>query len=237
MNLTMYDKLMSLPLFNGLTRTQLSDFLAKTNVNFVNYKRGETIVREGERVDSLRYLISGRAKSRFECESVQLSVSQTVLPGYVFAPERLFGLLHTYPATVVATEASSILQFRKDEYLRALHSNDIFLVNILNYLSFRTQRPVASIKKMGAGTLDSFIGYLLFILTDRQSEGIEIRSTRETLHSLTNISYSQIDISLQRMRSAGLIDYARNIIYVRSRGEFVDIVLNADPRILYSDTE
>lgn len=236
MYLSMYDKLMSLPLFNGLTRTQLSDFLIKTNVHFINYKRGETIVREGDRVDCLRYLISGRAKSRFECKSIQMSVSQTVLPGYVFAPERLFGLLHTYPATVVATESSSILQFRKDEYLRALHSNDIFLVNILNYLSFRSQRPVASIKQMGAGTLDCFIGYLLIILTDRQSEGIEIRTTRETLHSITNISYSQIDISLQRMRSAGLIDFARNIIYVRSRSDFVDIVLNENPQILHADT-
>ena len=56
---TMYETIMSLPLFKGISRQQVSTFLEKTHVQFINYNPGERIVSVGDACTHIRYIISG----------------------------------------------------------------------------------------------------------------------------------------------------------------------------------
>ena len=66
MELTMFERLLQLPLFQGLTIQELSDVLAHVRLNFVNYHAGDEIVAQDEPCRSLIYIINGDVCSFFQ---------------------------------------------------------------------------------------------------------------------------------------------------------------------------
>ena len=55
----LYDSLLSLPLFLGMTRYDFQNVAGKTRFDFQKLEAGETIVEEGTSCTRLYYLISG----------------------------------------------------------------------------------------------------------------------------------------------------------------------------------
>ena len=58
----MYDTIMSLPLFKGVSRERISYFLEKTSISFLKYKSGDIILRHDDEITKLRFVISGKIK-------------------------------------------------------------------------------------------------------------------------------------------------------------------------------
>ena len=58
----LYDSLLSLPLFLGMTRYDFQNVAGKTRFDFQKLEAGETIVEEGTSCTRLYYLISGDIK-------------------------------------------------------------------------------------------------------------------------------------------------------------------------------
>lgn len=60
---SMYDVLLQLPLFQGVSRAKISELIEKTKFHFLKYKSGEQIVSKGEECTHLKFLISGCVRS------------------------------------------------------------------------------------------------------------------------------------------------------------------------------
>ena len=50
------EKMLELPLFQGMSKTDMNKVLAHTRLGFENYSKGKTIVEEGAICDSLYFL-------------------------------------------------------------------------------------------------------------------------------------------------------------------------------------
>ena len=48
MELPMYDTLLSLPLFQGMSQTDFNSLLQKIRLDFVRFETGETIISSGQ---------------------------------------------------------------------------------------------------------------------------------------------------------------------------------------------
>ena len=48
MELTMFERLLQLPLFQGLTTREISDVMAHVRLNFVNYQPGDELIAQGD---------------------------------------------------------------------------------------------------------------------------------------------------------------------------------------------
>ena len=55
----MYDVIMDLPLFQGISREHVSQFLEKTYVEFINFEAGTVLMHAGDTEDALLYVIGG----------------------------------------------------------------------------------------------------------------------------------------------------------------------------------
>ena len=224
----MYEILMGLPLFNGVSRERMTEIVGNTKFHFLKYLEGETIIAAGNPCTHIMFIISGSARVSITNVTGRFTVSQTLEAPDVISPEYLFGMSSTYPCSVVANEPVGILQIDKNDYLHILNSDRVFLYNFLNTLSTKAQKGVEGILALTTGALDQRLAYWIIALTQRSGKNITMTCKTRDLYSLFGVQRSSFMATLDAMKEQGYIDYEPGVIYIKSRKGLLDI-LNTSP--------
>ena len=220
----MYDTILSLPLFKGVSHDQLSEFLLKTNVDFIKYQAGEIFCRPGEECDEVRIIVSGTARLSMQTHSENLLITEICGNGRVLGAERLFGLNTHCRGTGTALEPVSILHFSKEQYIEALQSQRIFLINYLNYLAARAQRASDILQEGNSASLANIIYIWILALTDANAIGYEVNCTPDNLSELTNIPEKELLKQINEMKASGIVTQSGDTIFVSDRHKLHDYI-------------
>ena len=94
---SMYEKLMELPLFQGVSRDKLSELIEKTPFHFVKYTAGEQIVETNEECTHIRFILTGDVRIDLSSANRRVTVSETLVGPNVIGPDYLFGRNTFYP--------------------------------------------------------------------------------------------------------------------------------------------
>lgn len=223
---TMYETIMDLPLLKGISAEQVSAFLEKTHVQFLNYKKGDRILRRGDLCSHIKFVISGEVRLSHSNLAGNMIVSETMESGSVIQPEYLFGMKNEYSADATALGQVAIMQFSKEQYFRLLQTDMIYMLNLLNYLSLHSQRPVEAVEIISDGSLEDQLALWVMTMTEASSRQIEVKCTRENLRRITNLSDRVIDLSLKELKNRGLIAYSRQKITILSRASIIEAARN-----------
>ena len=106
---SMYENLMTLPLFKGVSYSRLSEIVGNTRLAFLKYLPGEHMLSAGEPCTHIKFVISGHVRLTICNESDRVKVSQTLSSPAVISPDFLFGRNTLYPASATAIDTVSIL--------------------------------------------------------------------------------------------------------------------------------
>ena len=87
----MFDKLLTLPLFQGISKQSLSQLVEKYPFHFLKYKKGDTIIEQGDVCTHMRFVVSGSVNVVIESSKTKVELSQTLDAPEVIAPDYLFG--------------------------------------------------------------------------------------------------------------------------------------------------
>lgn len=219
----MYEMLMDLPLFKGVGKDQISYFLEKTNIDFLNYSDSATVVDCGDPVKMIKFVISGRVRIIHPLNSASISVEEIAGFGRVLGAERLFGITTGYPYRVEALGKTSVMEFSKEQYVNLLHSDRIYILNFFNYLSLRAQRPVEAMMHYSHDDIRSRLCVLISMLTDPGSAGLAINATDEALAGYCGKTREEVSSWKGAAQEAGLITVSEGCMRIRSRMEFLDV--------------
>lgn len=132
--------MMELPVFQGISKAQLTEILEKIPFHFAQYEDGQTIFNHGDKCDCVTFLLSGSVRLITPAFAGKISISQvfeapyTVPFFYAFGPET-----HQHDK-LIALGHVGIMQLEKVKLLKALQCNEILLINVLNMLSTNAQR-------------------------------------------------------------------------------------------------
>ena len=96
MELTMFERLLQLPLFQGMTTQEVSDVMSHVRLDFVNYHRGDEIVMQGESCKKLIYIISGEVMAEHKNADLPFTLTEQLPDLKVLEPYNLFGMYQTY---------------------------------------------------------------------------------------------------------------------------------------------
>lgn len=225
---SMYEILMALPLFNGVSYSTLSEVVGTTKFHFLKYLEGEKIVDAGQPCTHIKFVISGSCRSVVTNPAGRLSVGQTLRAPNVIAPEFLFGRTTIYPCTVTALEPTGIVQIAKSDYVKLLNSDPVFLFNYLNVLSVNAQKAVNGVLALTAGSLEERIAFWIVALSQRTGTDIVLSARQRDLYSLFGVQRSSFMATLESMKSRGLIDYTSNEIKIHDRADMVDLLTASD---------
>lgn len=219
----MYEMLMDLPLFKGVGKDQISYFLEKTNIDFLNYSDSATVVDCGDPVKMIKFVISGRVRIIHPLNSASISVEEIAGFGRVLGAERLFGITTGYPYRVEALSKTSVMEFSKEQYVNLLHSDRIYILNFFNYLSLRAQRPVEAMMHYSHDDIRNRLCVLISMLTDPGSAGLAINATDEALAGYCGKTREEVSAWKGAAQEAGLITVSEGCMRIRSRMEFLDV--------------
>ena len=217
---SMYESKMNLPLFQGLSKENISQFLEKTSINFINYSDNEKIAEKGSDVKTIRFIINGEIKFIYNFLGLGVVFETIIGEGDVMGAERLFGLSPVFPYDAVSYGASSVMEFSKEQYFSLLNSDKIYLLNYLNYLSLRAQRPLEMLMREKRNGIREKIGYIISLLSTPRSEKIMIKGSIESFSKFFAIEIRDLKEWIKERISENILNYKDNCLEIKSRSYF-----------------
>ncbi|MCM1036667.1 MAG: Crp/Fnr family transcriptional regulator [Bacteroides sp.] len=223
---SIFDTLVELPLFRGVSRRKMADTVGAFKFHFLKYPAGERVFRAGEECVDLTFVLSGRVRITCAASDGRFSVEQTLAGPEVVAPDFLFGRITAYPGDVTAIDTVSVLRVSKSDYLEILRSDPVFLINYVNLLSMSAQKSVEGVLAVGTGSMAERIAFWVSALTQPRATGIRLRCSRRDLASLFGVQRSSLKATLDAMTADGLITHTASEIAVTDRRSLLALLHN-----------
>lgn len=129
-----FHRLVSIPLFQGISRDDFMNIASKIHFDFRTCQPGEVIVSVDETCNELVCIISGSVIKEVRSEDGSYLFRETNDKPDVLQPDRLFGLRPRYSATFIAAKETSILTIPKHEVRDILFDYVTFHINYLNLI-------------------------------------------------------------------------------------------------------
>lgn len=135
-----FDRYLQLPLFQGINKQTLTEFLDKIIFNFENYNVDEEICKQGEVCNKLIFVLSGSLYKQTDSVDGKFQIIETISSESLLEPAYLFGLDTYFHANYIAKEPCTLLIIDKQHLLSHLLNNNIFRLNYVNMLSSKVQQ-------------------------------------------------------------------------------------------------
>lgn len=214
MELPMYDTLLSLPLFQGMSQADFNSLLQKIRLDFVRYEEGATIISAGERCKSFAFLINGTVESSREGMEGSLSFMEQIDAPFLIEPYSMFGRAGNYQRTYTAVTPCSFLMVDKQYIYTELGKYNICRMNLLNILSGRVQQLDSNVWKLEASDLRGRIIRFIRSLSDTQNGTKKLIVKMNDLALLMDATRLNVSRELNALEAAGLISLRRKEIFI-----------------------
>ena len=212
--LQLYDKLIELPLFIGISTDELSDIVGQTKFGFHKLAVDRPLVSTDDKCTQLFFLMSGTLRVVSYAANYRYRIEEELSAPAVIQPEHLFGLQQRYTKDFIAHTDCSLLSLDKAEVLRLLDSYLIFRLNLLNSISMQAQR-MSRIpwRQQTSDIRQQFVNFLrLRCLTQAGCKVLRIRM--EELAKELHQSRLNVSRMLNALQNEGLLTMSRGIIIV-----------------------
>lgn len=214
---SMYDVLLQLPIFQGVSRNKISELIEKMKFHFLKYPNDEKIVACGEECNHLKFLISGEIISELITQNAKMRITEKMQAPNVIAPEHLFGRDTYFPANLYAVGTVGIMQLEKSAVIQMLQEEPIFLINLLNILSRRSQTALESFTALSSNDLKERLAFWVLSLTHQKSTDIRIVCKQKDLYTFFGVQRSAFLATLDELKDANIIDYNSKEIAILDR--------------------
>ena len=214
MELPMYDTLLSLPLFQGMSQTDFNSLLQKIRLDFVRYVQGDVIIGKGDHCRSLAFLINGTVESSRSGMDGRFTFMESIDSPSLIEPYSMFGRAGLYQRTYTAASACSFLMVDKQYIYTELGKYNICRMNLLNILSGRAQQLDNYIWSIDGQTLRGRIIRFIQGLSDIQNGAKRLNIKMNDLATVMDATRLNVSRELNALEAEGLISLRRKEIYI-----------------------
>lgn len=210
----LYNNLLALPLFLGMSRKDLQEVAGKTVFDFRKYQDGEIIVQNGDPCHDLYFLLNGEMTVITESDDYCYRIEEKICAPEIFQPEQIFGLIQRFTHTYIAKNNCSIMRISKKGVMKLSDDYEICRLNLLNLISTLTQKATRRAYRVPPKTLieriTRFFESHCFRPAGEKTFYIKMTRIAEELND------SRLDISkaLNQMQSLNLLQLHRGRIYI-----------------------
>ena len=214
MELPMYDTLLSLPLFQGMSQADFNSLLQKIRLDFVRYEEGGTIISAGERCKSFAFLINGTVESSRTGMDGNLTYMEQIEAPCLIEPYSMFGRVGCYQRSYTAVTQCSFLMVDKQYIYTELGKYNICRMNLLNILSGRVQQLDSHVWTLEGSDLRGRIIRFIRSLSDIQTGSKKLCIKMNDLAALMDATRLNVSRELNSLEAQGLISLRRKEILI-----------------------
>jgi len=226
MEITMYDNLLQLPLFQGLGKNDFTRIIEKVKLHFRDFKQGTIIVKQDDPCEHLIFLLKGEISMERSSVGKQYILSEIITVPDVFEPQSIFGMHTTYTANYKAQTDVKIMSIEKSYILKELNKHEVFRLNYLNYLSINCQIYNNKLWNIHSGSIEDKLAHF-FLQHCRKPYGP--KNLKITMEVLANcIDETRINVSrlLNELQQKKLVTLKRKGIFVPELIDLTDYLKN-----------
>lgn len=221
---SMYEILMDLPLFQGVSHAKISELIEKIKFHFLKYLNNEQFIEASDPCQQLKFLISGKVRITLWNQNKRIRVSETLSAPNVIGAEYLFGRSTAYPYNVSASPDAGILQIEKADYLKILKSDAVFLFNMLNYLSRNSQTPMEAVLSLTSGSVVERFAFWATSVTYKNATDIIINCKQKDMYTMLGVQRSSFMNTLAELKERNILDFSSSEIKIKDRDTLSEIL-------------
>lgn len=221
---SMYDTLLELPLFQGLTKENITSIIEKVKMVFHRFEPKQKIANQDEKCNSLIFILEGNVAITSTDEKYNFRIEEQISGPYIIEPYSLFGMHTNFHASYTAIDEVEILNIDKSYILTNLCKYEIFNLNYLNIISNRAQSANIKLWNSHIGcTKEKLMNFLtLRCLTPGGKKILTI--TMEDLASLIDDTRINVSRALNEFQEMGILTLGRKKITIEDLSAFINEV-------------
>ncbi len=206
--------LKEMPLFLGLSKNDLVDVVRNTHYNRKHYKKGATIITEGDICNSLFIITNGWVCATTQNDNHAYSIEETMQAMIMLEPDKLFGMTTTYHSSYIAHTTCEAIEITKEEIIRLTEQYLIVRLNLFNIICRKSQHlehlPWMKCTDNATSAIIAFIKKHVYYPAGKKILHIKM------LQLAKELGYSRLEISvaLNNLADAERIILKRGIIEI-----------------------
>ncbi len=212
----MYESLMCLPYFQGMSKDEITSILDKVKLIFTRHNDGERIVAQGAPCNNLTLLMRGTLTSKCVAPDGRYTLIEEIRTPFAFEPYSLFGLSPTYRSSYYANGECDILAIEKSYLFNEFSRYSIFMMNIMNMLCQRVQLKNSQIWNTRRMPLTEKIIEFIAVRSEQQEGCKTLQIKMDDLADILDETRINVSSALNRLQKEGLIELRRKEIHIPS---------------------
>lgn len=209
---TMYEKLLNLPLFQGLSKNDITNIVDKVKLHFTKHEANEVILKQGAPCEEIFFLLEGSLYIETKYEEYDFSICETVDTPTVIEPYTLFGIETKYASTYTTKTSVNLMNIDKQSLVNKLYSYSVFRLNYVNILSGRLSNLHNILTYCVDNSIEQKILYFIQRFSIRTSGEIILNITMEQLADLLGETRINVSRVLNKWNEAHLVELKRKKI-------------------------
>ncbi|MBE6880241.1 MAG: Crp/Fnr family transcriptional regulator [Ruminococcaceae bacterium] len=202
-------------LFSGIGEEEITAMLSCLQAKLQTYKKGEYVLHQGEHIDNIMILVSGKLHIQYDDYWGNRSILNMISIG------EMFGEAYSAPQSdaimndVLAVEDSAVIFFDVKRIITVCSSacrfHSLVVQNLFYATSEKNRKLMKKLSFMSKRTTrEKLISYLSEEAKRQNSNSFSIPFNRQQLADYLSVDRSAMSNELCKMRDEGMIEFQKN---------------------------
>lgn len=203
-------------MFSGVSEEEIGTMLSCLHARLCTYKKGEYVLRQGERIDNIMVLVEGKLHIQHDDYWGNRSIINMISVG------EMFGEAYSAPESgaimndVLAVADSAVIYFDVNKVITVCQTackfHSIVIHNLFFAISEKNRKLVQKLGYMSKRTTrEKLTAYLSDEAKKQNSSTFSIPFNRQQLADFLSVDRSAMSNELCKMRDEGKIKFEKNI--------------------------
>lgn len=202
-------------LFDGISETEIEVLLSCFNAKIAEYKKGDFVITEGDKVSSFGIVLSGQGRTVRYDTSGKLYILTLLKEGSYVSILLAANKHRVSPVSIQAHSDFCVIFFPYENLTKPCKNLcGIHTKFIINYFDCMSEMALHLLDRndclIKLTVREKIMTYLLKTAKDNDNNSFSISLDRQGMSEYLNVERSALSRELSRMKQEGLIDYHKN---------------------------
>ncbi len=205
------------PLCSSVPEEQREDFLCDVRFALKSYEKGDMIVTQGSRYESLYILIGGEVVTEMADEKGDFLKVEHINAPNPLATGFLFATDSRSPVSAICQVPCKAVVIPKENVYFLMRKYESFMLAFLSYISNRVSSLSEKLRLVSLRTIRAKLAYYL-LKESGGGQSFRLCASKEEIARLFSVSRPALVKVMMEMASEGIIEVDRRDIVIRDRG-------------------
>lgn len=217
----MYENLLSLPYFQGMSKKELTAILDKVKFDFTRYKDGDKVLMQEDKCDKFTILIQGKLSAEHKSHNNSYSLKEHIDAPFAIEPYSLYGSDTKFSRSYISVGNCSILSISKSYFYSDFLKHSIFTMNLLNLISRKVQLQNKLLWSDTPTEIEGQIAHFIATRSETPSGNKTLKIKMEQLATLIGATRINVSRALNKLQKEGVIKLGRGEINIQNFENFL----------------